>query len=171
MQMVCQPHGITAVSYLSGPRDGKTMRYFALDGALPTGQILMLNTKLATLALIANGDDRPRLLTNQQFTASEMSLLLPLLELYPHYCPYEVIFASFYNGTITEEEVERCRHRLQEALESGTWDQLLRPMRNILSRVRLKLRGFDIDIVSILETGYLLMRKSKAEPVEPAKSA
>jgi hypothetical protein len=56
----------------------------------------------------------------QQFTSSELSLLIPLLELFPEYCPYEVMFASFYNGTITNETVELCR-------------QQLRPLRNVLS--------------------------------------
>jgi len=93
----------------------------------------------------------------QQFTSSELSLLRPLLELYPHYCPYEVMFASFYNGTITDEMVEQYRQRLYEALEADIWDQQLRPIRNVLSRTRIKLRPFGIDISSILETGYILI--------------
>jgi hypothetical protein len=174
MQMVCQPKGTTAASYLNRPqdaRDSETTRYFVLDGALPVGQILVMNTQFATLSLICNGDDRPCLLAQQQFTASELSLLLPLLELYPHYCPYEVIFASFYNGAVTEEVVARCRRQLQEALEAGVWDQQMRPVRNILSRVRFKMRSFGIDITSILETGYILMVKSQVEQTRPAMRA
>jgi hypothetical protein len=167
MQMVCQPRGTTAASYLSGPQDGETVRYFALDGALPVGQILVLNTQFATLSFISNGDERPRLLAQQQFTASELSLLLPLLELYPHYCPYEVMFASFYNGVVSDEAVERCRRQLQEAVEAGVWDQQMRPVRNVLSRVRFKMRSFGIDITSILETGYILMVKPRAEKGKP----
>jgi hypothetical protein len=105
----------------------------------------------------------PRLLIQQQFTASELSLLLPLLEQFPHYCPYEVMFASFYNGVITEDTIEHCRIRLQDALEDGCWDQQLRPVRNVLSRIRFKLRGFGLDIVSILETGYILMIKTRSK--------
>lgn len=162
VQTVMQPRGITATEVLArsqSERSVETIRYFALDGALPEGRVIVLNTKLATLSLIANGDERPRMLTQVQFTASELSLLLPLLELYPHYCPYEVMFASFYHGVITEETVERCRRELQEALEEGVWDQQMRPVRNVLSRVRFKMRSFSIDIVSILETGYILMMK------------
>lgn len=171
MQMVCQPRGTTAVSYLSGSQDGETVRYFALDGALLEGQILVLNTQFATLSFISNGDERPRLLAQQQFTASELSLLLPLLELYPHYCPYEVMFASFYNGAVTDEAVERCRRQLQEALEAGVWDQQMRPVRNVLSRVRFKMRSFGIDITSILETGYILMMKPQTEQTKQAPKA
>ena len=106
----------------------------------------------------------PRLLIQQQFTASELSLLLPLLEQFPHYCPYEVMFASFYNGTITEATIEHCRIQLQDALETGCWDQQLRPVRNVLSRIRFKLRGFGLDIISILETGYILMVTARSKP-------
>jgi hypothetical protein len=33
----------------------------------------------------------------------------------------------------------------------------MRPVRNVLSRTRLKVRSFGIEISSILETGYVLM--------------
>jgi hypothetical protein len=171
MQMVCQPRGKTATSYVSKPQDGETVRYFALDGKLPAGQILVLNTRFATLSLISNGDDRPCLLAQQQFTASELSLLLPLLELYPHYCPYELIFASFYNGVVNDETVERCRLQLQDALAAGVWDQQMRPIRNVLSRVRFKMRSFGVDIISILETGYVLMVKAPIDQARPARGA
>ncbi len=171
MQMVCQPRGTTATSYLSSSQEGETVRYYALDGALPVGQILVLNTQFATLSLISNGEKRPCLLAQQQFTASELSLLLPLLDLYPHYCPYEVMFASFYNGTVTDEAVERCRRQLQEALEAGVWDQQMRPVRNVLSRVRFKMRSFGIDITSILETGYILMLKPQVDQGKPVLRA
>ena len=93
----------------------------------------------------------------QQFTTSEICVLMPLLEAYPYYCPYEVLLASFSNGRVTEVTVARCRQRLQEAQEEGVWDQEMRPVRNILSRTRLKTRTFGIEISSILETGYILL--------------
>ena len=142
------------------------MRYFLLDGALPEGHTLVMNTQLGTLSYLTNGVARPQLLAQQQLTASELSLLLPLLEQFPHYCPYEVMYASFYNGIVTEDTIERCRHQLEDALEDGLWDQQMRPMRNVLTRVRFKLRSIPgrFDIVSILETGYLLMAGAKVAP-------
>jgi hypothetical protein len=90
------------------------------------------------------------------------------LDSYPYYCPYEVLFASFYNGDVTEMIVARCRQRLQNSLEIGTWDQEMRPVRNVLSRTRLKLRTFGVNITSILETGCIL----RLMPAEmPARSA
>jgi hypothetical protein len=103
----------------------------------------------------------PRLAGEQQFTTSEMNLVLPLLHSYPHYCPYEVLLASFNYSKLSEALIEKARKHLHAALEEGIWDQEMRPVRNVLSRARLKLRNLGIDIVSILETGYVLMRLSE----------
>jgi hypothetical protein len=130
--------------------------HFSLQGTLPAGQMLVLNTASGTFSYIFCNEDKQRLVLQQQFTSSELSLLLPLLKLFPHYCPYELMFASFYNGNVTDLVVEQCRRRLQEAFEAGTWDQEMKPIRNVLSRVRIKLRDFGMSVSSILETGYVL---------------
>jgi hypothetical protein len=137
--------------------------HFSLDDLLPEGHTLALNLSLGTLSLIANSRDNsyPYLLAEQQFTTSELCVLVPLLKHYPHYCPYEVLLASFNNGNTNEATVERSRKRLYEAQLEGIWDQEMRPVRNVLSRARLKMRSFNIEISSILETGYVLMRLSE----------
>lgn len=138
--------------------------YFDLQGALPAQHILALNTGLCTLSYLSVDDTRqPRLLAQQQFSQSELSLLRPLLEHYPHYCPHEVMFASFYNGAVTEYAIARARERLREAVEYGTWDHEMRPVRNVLSRTRLKLKDFRMDVLSILETGYMLLISSEKD--------
>lgn len=143
------------------------IRHYAMPDLLPTGQTLALNVLLGTLVLIAQDSTYPypRLLVEQQFTDSEMSLLIPLLDSHPHYCPYEVLLASFDHRLITEATIERCRERLQDALDEGVWDHAMRPVRNVLSRTRLKMRSFRVEVNSILETGYCLMparRRSSA---------
>jgi hypothetical protein len=144
--------------------DNDHIMHFSLQGSLPAGHTLALNLTLCTLSHIVCREERPWLVGQQQFTPSEMSVLLPLLDSFPYYCPYEVIFANFYNGNTQEPTVERSRKHLQEALETGIWEQELRPLRNVLSRTRLKLRDFGIDISSILETGYILKFSSKTKP-------
>ncbi|HEY1353254.1 MAG TPA: hypothetical protein VGF67_26895 [Ktedonobacteraceae bacterium] len=140
--------------------------YFTLQNTLPAGHTLVLNTRLGTLSYLATDECRqPRMLVQQQFTQSELSLLRPLLEHYPQYCPHEVMFANFYNGTVTEQSIARARTRLQEAAEYGTWDHEMRPVRNVLSRTRLKLKDFSMDILSILETGYMLLLTTANRPV------
>ena len=168
MQKACLPQAKTSNDNQLCKPDNGEMLYFSLDGTLPAGNTLVLNTRLGTLSYLSRGIDRPRLEMQQQFTSSELSLLRPLLELYPHYCPYEVMFASFYNGAITDEMVEQYRQRLYEALEADIWDQQLRPIRNVLSRTRIKLRPFGIDISSILETGYILMVTPRLKSAEIA---
>jgi len=144
--------------------DNEQILYYSLQDALPEGHILALNTRLGTLSYLHTaGGKWPRMLVQQQFTNSELSLLRPLLEHYPHYCPHEVMFANFYNGSVNEKTIARARERLQEALDYGTWDHEMRPVRNVLSRTRLKLKDFGMDILSILETGYMLMVTARAE--------
>jgi len=136
--------------------------HYSLEELLPESQTLALNVLLGTLSLIATDPQRPypRMVAEQQFTGSELSLLLPLLHSHPHYCPYEVLLASFNHRIVTETTVERCRKRLHEAELEGIWDQEMRPVRNVLSRTRMKMRSFNIEIASILETGYVLMTPS-----------
>ena len=131
--------------------------HFSLQGLLPVGHSLALNTTLGTLSHLVIAQDRPLMVQEQQFTTSEICVLMLLLEAYPYYCPYEVLLASFNNGRVTEVTVARSRKRLLDAQETGVWDQEMRPVRNVLSRTRLKTRAFNIEISSILETGYILM--------------
>ena len=144
------------VSYLQ--ENSEEVLHFSLQGLLPVGHTLAMNTTLGTLSHLVCKQDRPHMLMEQQFTTSEICVLLPLLEAYPYYCPYEVLLTSFNSGRVSETAVARSRKRLQEAQESGVWDQEMRPVRNVLSRTRLKTRSFGIEISSILETGYILMQ-------------
>ncbi|MDQ6644844.1 MAG: hypothetical protein M3Y76_10380 [Chloroflexota bacterium] len=155
MQVVAYCEEKTARNTVAQVTNG--IRHFSLQDAFPVGHTLALNLTLGTLSYLSSIGEKPQLLTQQQFTASEMSILLPLLDSHPYYCPYEVLYASFYNGDVTDLIVARCRQRLQMALEIGTWDQEMRPVRNVLSRTRLKLRAFGLNVSSILETGCILM--------------
>jgi hypothetical protein len=145
-------------------KDNEIM-HFSLQDALPAGHILALNPKFGTLSYLTYEDDRLQMITQEQFTNTELSVLLPLLDMFPYYCPYEVLYAKFYNGSVGEEVVEMSRERLSEAMNDGSWDQEMRPVRDALSRTRLKLRHFGIDISSILATGYILMIASSPMPI------
>lgn len=133
--------------------------HFSLQGLIPAGHTLAMNTTLGTLSHLSCKQEQTYMLREQQFTSAEICVLLPLLEAYPYYCSYEVLLASFNSGRVSENAVARSRKRLQEAQEAGVWDQEMRPVRNVLSRTRLKTRSFGIEISSILETGYILMQK------------
>jgi hypothetical protein len=155
MQTLASVQEKNAVDVLKHDHE-QAILHFSLQGALPAGHILALHQPLGILSYIVSDGEQPRLVAQQQFTNSEMSLLLPLLDSYPYYCPYEVLFAHFYHAHVTEEVITCCRERLQQALEDDTWDQEIRSVRNMLSRVRIKVRTLGMEISSILETGYLL---------------
>jgi hypothetical protein len=95
------------------------------------------------------------LLVQRQCTATEQSVLVPLLDSHPYYAPYELLLASF-NGGANEITVAYWRSRLQEATDAGILDMEMRPLRNALSRTRFKTRACGIEITSILETGYIV---------------
>lgn len=137
-------------------QDDEKFLHFSLQDMLPASHTLVLSSTSGVFSYVFCPDNLPRLVLQQQFTNSELAILLPLLKLFPHYCPYEVIFARFYNGQVTDQIVEQSRLHLQAAFEEGRWDQEMKPIRNVLSRVRLKLRDFGLAISSILETGYIL---------------
>lgn len=136
-----------------------TICHFEMPGLLPEKQLFALNSRLGTLALLANDPKvaHPLLITEQQFNRREMSVLVPLLRLYPHYCPYEFLLANFNCGNTDQKTVERFHTRLQEAHFAGVWDSEMRPVRNVLSRTRFKLREFGIEVTSLIELGYLLV--------------
>jgi hypothetical protein len=140
-------------------RDNDKILHFSLQNALPSGHSLALNLAFGTLSyLVCEDSSTPRLVRQEQFTHTEMSVLLPLLELFPYYCPYEVLYASFYgDGKVNDDSIADARRHLEEAQEDGIWDQEMRAVRCALSRARLKVRSFGIDISSILATGYILM--------------
>ncbi|GER86961.1 hypothetical protein KDW_11230 [Dictyobacter vulcani] len=133
--------------------------HFSLQDSLPAGHIMVLNTHFGTLSYLACDEmNIPRLLKQEQFTNTEMSVLMPLLELFPYYCPYEVLYAHFYaGGKASEADIVKAREHLEDAMAEGIWDQEMRPVRCALSRTRLKMRSFNVDISSILATGYILL--------------
>ena len=144
-------------------QNNEEILHFSLQGLLPPEHTLVLNTTLGTLSDILVRQDQPQMVAQQQFANSEISVLMPLLEAYPYFCPYETLYASFTYGKVTESTIERCRQHLQEAQAEGVWDQEMRAMRNVLSRTRFKTRAFGIEISAILETGYILIYRQQRE--------
>jgi hypothetical protein len=98
----------------------------------------------------------PRYIAGGMITVTELRVVLPLFEAFPHYCPHEVLYASFSSGKITEKSVDAARRHLQEAQENDLWDQEIRSVRNGISRVRLKLHPLGLDITALLSHGDIL---------------
>src|SRR2546428_4786268 len=125
----------------------------SLPGLLPPDRILALNPETRTLSFLAAG---PLLIKEQQLSANELNVIVPILEYFPHCCPYEVLLAHISSNTVTAASIERCRQRLQEALSRGAWQQELRPIRRALSSLRNKLHRFNLEISNVRERGCSL---------------
>ena len=148
------------------PQEQQDILHFSLIDLLGDNQSLALNPTLGTLTYLICKEGRALVLMQEQLTPTEIYILLPLLETYPYFCPYEMLLASFEEGRVTEENLKRCRERLFQAQQAGMWDGLMRPVRSVLSRTRIKIRPFGLLIMSIVDTGYLL----KAAPRQPTKT-
>lgn len=138
-------------------KKNEPIQHFSLQGMLAADGRLALNPDRGILSLLSFKNREPRIVMQQQFTGTEIAILLPLLDSYPYYCSYETLFAHFYHGNPTDEVIARYRQHLHDAFEDGSWEQEMRPIRNVLSRARLKLRDFGLHIMSITEMGYVLM--------------
>ena len=140
--------------YIKQHGDVKTrIFHFLLPGLLPTGRKLALHLETRTLSLLLDGPNGPELIAEQLFSVNEIRVLVPMLQAFPNYCPYEVLLSHISSNNVTEATVARCRQRLYEAQSGGTWQQELRPMRRALSSIRSKIHNFDLEVSNVRERG------------------
>ena len=131
-----------------------------LSDLLPAGEQVVLHEPSGILIHVARCVDAQRdhpVLHVQQLTPSELTVFRPLVDNVPDFCPYEVLLAHFSYHRVTEQVIERMRRRWYAAQEEGVADSVLRPVRNVLSRVRLKVQELGLDVVSLLDLGYQLL--------------
>ena len=140
-------------------REKTEVLYFDFQQGLPEGDLLAFYPSLGTLSYLRLDPlpKMPSLLAQQQFSPKEWRVLKPILNAAPTYCSHTAMYASYHIGIVNEESLAQAHQRLQQIKEYGIWDAEMRPVRNVLSRVRYKLKFFNLDAISILETGYILM--------------
>jgi hypothetical protein len=127
--------------------------HISLQGLQPSGHTFALNLGTRTLSLLSDG---PLVLMEQQFSVNEMHLLIPMLESFPHYCPYEVLLAYISGKIVTHATIERARLFLKEAQSNGELQQELRSIRRALSSLRTKLHHFGLEVSNVRERGSSL---------------
>ena len=151
------------------------LRLFPLEGLLPAGQALSVNTNYLIISHVStnsvNGNNP--ILLQQSLTETEMRLLLLLLES-PNFCPQEVLRASLfcsYSGLLAglfssetaaraewQATIEEQRLLLRSAQELGTWKKELKPLYNALSKLRSKLHPFGLQIaICASSSAYALL--------------
>jgi hypothetical protein len=131
-------------------------RTFPLPLLLPEGHCLILNTTsyrfgVYVLTELA-AEVKSGIVSQEVMSELEMLTILELLQSYPVYCPYEILFAAISGKTSDE-----ARAIVNRAIETRTMNRALRVLRNILLKCRGILRTFKLDIVNVRQLGYQLV--------------
>lgn len=138
------------------------VRWEMLDDFMPHGYTFFFNTTLLILSVTYAEGGEGRNYDQAQFTGIETALLQELVKWHPDYTPDENMVAAFRNPSYTDDDIAAIREELEDAMDRGLYDTMLRALRNVLSRIRLKLRPFGIEIGRVHETGYQLFALRKA---------
>ncbi len=150
----------------STPRaEQESIQYYVLEGLFPATHVFALNLALGTFLHLYWEEQLPYplILGEQQLTERERDLLRPLLAQYPQFAPYEIIHASYFEGydRLSEQLIAQAQAKLETLREDKLWDAEMRPLRNVMARLRLKVREVGLDTVNMLETGYMLIKNPK----------
>ena len=120
---------------------------FPLEGLLPANQTLVLNLSMRSITLFsAPPDGEAQVLSQQRFTPNGIRVLLPLLEAYPRYCPYDALVASLLSLTLAQAR--------QMLLDS--WEMAMRPVRRAISGIIDGLHALGLSVRSLRKAGYVL---------------
>ena len=120
---------------------------FPLEGLLPANQTLVLNLSMRSVTLFsASPDGEAQMLSQQRFTPNGIRVLLPLLEAYPRYCPYDALVASLLSLTLAQ-----ARQMLHES-----WEVAMRPVRRAISGIIDGLHALGLSVRSLRKAGYVL---------------
>jgi hypothetical protein len=134
---------------------------FSLEGVLPAGQALSVNTACLVISLVSTHSVQGNPIVLQSLlTEQQLRVLLPLLK-QPRSCSYEFLLASLFcswqllpglfstQGTVRDEWlalVAETAELLGRAQMQGTLRKELKQLYNVLSELRAKLRPFGLGI-------------------------
>src|SRR5258708_13081420 len=90
-------------------QENEDILHFTLNGLMPSGHTLALNTILGTLSQLFCDNTVPRLLGEQQFTTSEIYVLIPILEAHPYYYASKTSPPPYCHPTTTTQPLTRYR--------------------------------------------------------------
>lgn len=122
--------------------------------ALPNGQMVIANPRLRTLSLLNLHISLP-LLAQAHFSVSEWIVLLVLLRTFPH----DASYAEFYAALSDHERSQNSNH-FDAMRNEYIPHEALRPIREIVSGVRLKVQPFGFGIRANRDLGYRIVLQS-----------
>lgn len=122
---------------------------FTLDSLLPVGVRVRIDTITKIVTCIEEDGT-----FSEQFTLTdaEYDVFIALLSAYPHYAPREALLRAY-----SRRSIEQCRKRIYDAELAGDVGAVMSPVRNLLSRARLKLHLIGLEATSLPDTGYILL--------------
>jgi len=134
------------------------IHHFSLTGLIKEDETISIDYQNGYVSHLGILNNRAHHYSGIQLTGNEIRVLVPLFMNFPYHCPYEILHASYNSGRMDEKLIAMSRITLQDALENGYWNEEFRGVRGTISRVRRKLIVFNLDIGSILQTGYQLQK-------------
>ena len=123
---------------------------------------LVVHPALQVVSLLSVEAGTARMLAQVQCSASGIDVLLPLLESYPHYCPYEVLVSHLF-PLLT---VEHCRKMILEA-EGAEREVLLTPLRRAIGSLSPGLHLLGLEACSLRNIGYMLKKYTSRSVPSP----
>ena len=135
--------------------EGEGILQVRLPGLLPPGRVLAFHQTLSVLLCLACEQGEPMLQCVEPLTPEEARVLIPLLQSYPAYAPSALVWACMEGIAVAEaqEQVHLARGQGEQV-----WAEFLQPLRSLLGGLRRTLHRCDLDIVAVLQKGYLLRR-------------
>jgi hypothetical protein len=131
----------------------QALLHLPLAGLLPPAQKLVINPSIRTATLFSySPEGEAQIVAQQQFSPNGMRVLVPLLQAYPNYCPYEALLTALFSLTLDE-----ARRQLREIR-----DIALRSVRRAIGSLASGLRAFGLRVRSVRSTGYLVESISQA---------
>lgn len=126
----------------------KRFEDIVLDGVLPVGTRLVVDTQLLNVILIKGNI----LLEQIHLGNKEYITLLALCGTFPRGCPYQRLLAVLKNKS--EEEAEMLLKGAVQRGDKQGFEYLMRPIRTFISRVRTDVAALGIDIAHDKEGLY-----------------
>ena len=131
----------------------QALLHLPLAGLLPPDQKLVINPSIRTATLFSDTPEgEAQIVAQQQFSPNGMRVLVPLLQAYPNYCPYEALLTALFSLTL-----DAARRQLREIREIA-----LRSVRRAIGSLASGLRAFGLRVRSVRSTGYLIEAISQA---------
>ncbi len=149
---------MSAIPHFRTPKEDEEERFseYTLMGLIPVETTIFVDLIGLTMLMIQNRDGTSHIIELQRFTPAELPLVLEMFSNFPYHTPFENL-QSVSRG----RSIEYHRRAIELAKRDNTVDELLKPLRKMISRIRPRLHTFGIDVKCLIETGYILMPDEK----------